>query len=129
VFDKGESITSAAYINVLKTFLPKAPTQMVFQQDNARPHTAAATIEFLNQRKVKFVPDWPARSPDLSPIETCWALVQKRASAMRPQCEDELKECVLKAWKELPQTTINALVFSFKKRIKKCIELRGKPVK
>ncbi|GBN75642.1 Transposable element Tc1 transposase [Araneus ventricosus] len=38
----------------------------VFQQDNARPHTAVVTQHAL--QSVDILP-WPARSPDLSPIE------------------------------------------------------------
>ncbi|GFV90283.1 transposable element Tc1 transposase [Trichonephila clavipes] len=41
---------------------PKA----IFQQDNARPHTARVSQDFL--RHFQTIP-WPARSPDLSPAE------------------------------------------------------------
>ncbi|GFV66501.1 transposable element Tc1 transposase [Trichonephila clavipes] len=39
-----------------------------FQQDNARPHAARVSQEFL--RHFQTLP-WPARSPDLSPVEHC----------------------------------------------------------
>ncbi|GFV00657.1 transposable element Tc1 transposase [Trichonephila clavipes] len=38
----------------------------IFQQDNAHPHTARAAQDFL--RPFQTLP-WPARSPDLSPVE------------------------------------------------------------
>ncbi|GFU40592.1 transposable element Tcb1 transposase [Trichonephila clavipes] len=38
----------------------------IFQQDNPRPHTARVTQDFL--RHFQTLP-WPARSPDLSPVE------------------------------------------------------------
>ncbi|GFT68001.1 transposable element Tcb2 transposase [Trichonephila clavipes] len=37
----------------------------IFQQDNARPHTARVAQDFL--RHFQTLP-WPARSPDLSPV-------------------------------------------------------------
>ncbi|GBN14991.1 Transposable element Tcb2 transposase [Araneus ventricosus] len=42
----------------------------IFQQENARPHTARVAQDFL--RHVQTLP-WPARSPDLSPTEHVWA--------------------------------------------------------
>ena len=40
----------------------------ILQQDNARPHTACHTQGVLLQHHVDKI-EWPARSPDLSPIE------------------------------------------------------------
>ncbi|GFX20484.1 transposable element Tcb2 transposase [Trichonephila clavipes] len=40
-----------------------------FQQDNARPHTVRVAKDFL--RHFQTLP-WPARSPDLSPVEHVW---------------------------------------------------------
>ncbi|GFV89201.1 transposable element Tcb2 transposase [Trichonephila clavipes] len=41
----------------------------IFRQDNARPHTARVAQDFL--RHFQTLP-WPARSPDLSPVEHVW---------------------------------------------------------
>ncbi|GFV25071.1 transposable element Tcb1 transposase [Trichonephila clavipes] len=41
----------------------------IFQQDNARPHTARVARDFL--RHFQTLP-WPASSPDLSPVEHVW---------------------------------------------------------
>ncbi|GFS67687.1 transposable element Tcb2 transposase [Trichonephila clavipes] len=45
--------------------LPEA----IFQHDNARSHTARVSQDCL--RIITTIP-WPARSPDLSPIEHIW---------------------------------------------------------
>ncbi|GFU51642.1 transposable element Tcb1 transposase [Trichonephila clavipes] len=42
----------------------------IFQQDNAHPHTVRVAQDFL--RHFQTLP-WPARSPDLSPVEHVWA--------------------------------------------------------
>ena len=43
----------------------------VFQHDNARPHTARATVNDLANQSVTVLP-WPFRSLDMNPIEHLW---------------------------------------------------------
>ncbi|GFU91986.1 transposable element Tc1 transposase [Trichonephila clavipes] len=47
----------------------------IFQQDNARPHTAGVAQDFL--RHFQTLP-WPARSPFLSPVEHVWDQLKRR---------------------------------------------------
>ncbi|GFU84560.1 transposable element Tcb2 transposase [Trichonephila clavipes] len=42
---------------------------VIFQQDNARPHTARTSQDCL---RIVITPPWPARSPYFSPIERIW---------------------------------------------------------
>ena len=50
---------------------------VVLQDDNARPHRARIVQQFLQQNNVDHL-DWPARSPDLSPIEHVWYILGQR---------------------------------------------------
>ena len=64
------------YIQILRNeMLPWATAvfghNFVYVQDNAPPQTARDTEAFLDQRYVE-VMDWPARSPDMDPIEYVW---------------------------------------------------------
>ena len=43
----------------------------VLQHDNARPHTARATVDFLETER-NSAPPWPLKSLDLNPIEHLW---------------------------------------------------------
>ncbi|GBM00901.1 hypothetical protein AVEN_151363-1 [Araneus ventricosus] len=47
----------------------------VFQQDNARLHTAVVTQHALQSVDM---PPWPARSPDLFPIEHVWDIIGRQ---------------------------------------------------
>ncbi len=54
----------------------------VFQQDNAKPHTAAITTAWLCSRQVQVL-NWPACSPDLSPIENIWRIIKQRKNTSK----------------------------------------------
>ncbi len=47
----------------------------VFQQDNAKPHTAAITTACLRSRRDRVL-NWPACSPDLSPMALFHCMVR-----------------------------------------------------
>ncbi|GFV07839.1 DDE_3 domain-containing protein [Trichonephila clavipes] len=47
----------------------------IFQQDNARPHTARVAQDFLRHFQTL---SWSARSPDLSPVERVWDQLKRQ---------------------------------------------------
>ncbi len=62
----------------------------VFQQDNAKPHTAAITTAWLHSRRVRVL-NCPACSPDLSPIENIWCIIKRKIHQRRPQTLQQLE--------------------------------------
>ncbi|GFX01223.1 uncharacterized protein TNCV_4581891 [Trichonephila clavipes] len=79
----------------------------IFQQDYARPHTARVAQDFL--RHFQTLP-WPARSPDLSPVEHVWDQLKRQM----PSCHSvhDLEWAVQDLWTHLPQDNISCLINS-----------------
>ncbi len=68
------TMNSERYIKVLEQHM--LPSRLlVFQQDNAKSHTAAITTAWLRSRRVQVL-NWPVCSPDLSPIENIWHIIK-----------------------------------------------------
>ena len=73
------------YIKVLEEGLLQAYNEAkntarnpIFQQDNARIHTAKDTIvKWLEDHGIEMM-KWPACLPDLNPIEHCWKSLKEK---------------------------------------------------
>ena len=100
----------------------------VFQQDGARPHTAATTMAFLSANRVVTLPPhlhWPAMSPDLNVIENLWAILKSSMSYDVIKDEDSLYNEALRVWNGIPMTTVNATIADFHARLQACLAVRG----
>ena len=62
--------------------------------------------------------DWPARSPDLNPIEQLWDELEKRlqARANRPTSVPYLTDALVAEWKQVPAAMFQHLVKSLPRR-------------
>ena len=56
----------------------------ILMDDNARAHRARITNRYFEQAAIVRL-DWPARSPDLNPIEHAWDMLQKAISSLQVQ--------------------------------------------
>lgn len=99
-----------------------------FLQDNAPVHSSRVTKEGLSQMGLK-VFDWPARSPDLNPIENYWqALSGEVYKKGAYNSDSELWEEILKAAQKVKINKPNLLktsCCSMNRRLLKVIESKG----
>ncbi|GFV18374.1 transposable element Tcb2 transposase, partial [Trichonephila clavipes] len=81
------TLTARRYVDDILTpiVLPMLSSRpgAIYQQDNARPHTARLSQQCL---QVYDVLPWPARSPDLSPIEH--VLTRWEGNCSRPEIQE-----------------------------------------
>ncbi|GFX42500.1 transposable element Tcb1 transposase [Trichonephila clavipes] len=70
---------------------------------------------------------WPARSPDLSPIENMWSMVAQRLTQIAPPAatSDQLWQCVEAAWSAVPQEHIQSLFESITRHVAAVISNNG----
>ncbi|GMF51537.1 unnamed protein product [Phytophthora fragariaefolia] len=83
----------------------------IFQQDNASIHESRFTkahIEAMGTKKLK----WPAKSPDLNPIENVWGQLAWSVyqGGRQFDSKDELKTQIVRSWTEINQKYLRDLV-------------------
>uniref|UniRef100_A0A8K9V280 Tc1-like transposase DDE domain-containing protein n=1 Tax=Oncorhynchus mykiss TaxID=8022 RepID=A0A8K9V280_ONCMY len=100
----------------------------LLMQDNARPHMAGVCQQFLQGEGIAAMV-WPARSPDLNPIEHIWDIMSLsiHQSHVAPQTIQELADALVQVWEEIPQETIRLLIRSMPRCCREVIQARGGP--
>ncbi|GFT09515.1 transposable element Tcb1 transposase [Trichonephila clavipes] len=98
----------------------------IFQSDNARPQVARIVQRFFVNHQIELLP-WPARSPDLSPIENMWSMVAQRLTQITPLAAtpDQLWQRVEAAWSAITQEYIQSLFESMPRRVAAVISNNG----
>ena len=89
----------------------------ILMDDNATPHRARIVNEYHQQETFERM-DWPAKSPDLNPIEHAWEILQRRISNRQNQPN---------SLQELADTLVEfqTLIRSFPNRCREVIRARG----
>ncbi len=104
------TIHSERYIKVLEQHM--LPTRRcLFQQDNAKPHTAAIATAWLLSRIVRVL-NWPACSPDLSPIENIWHIIKQKILQRRLRILQQLEIYIRREWDQISTPKHQKLIIS-----------------
>ena len=127
------NINAIRYIQVLQDnllpLLDEFPlavrNNLVFQQDNAPPHRAIITRNFLHDEGIA-VTFWPPLSPDLNPIENVWGILKRFVRQKRPETLTELEEVVMNAWNTIVTRKLCRNLFgSMRSRLLNVLAHRG----
>ncbi len=98
--------------------------KIILMQDGDKSHGTPANLKYLETKGIEVLEDWPARSPDLNPIENWWAILKKRVAARGPLDVKELQKFVLREAATVTDEEIASLVNSFPGRLKECIRVK-----
>ncbi|GFU69025.1 transposable element Tcb2 transposase [Trichonephila clavipes] len=100
--------------------------QFLFMDDNAPCHRTVAAEQLLESEDIERM-DWPARSPDLNPIEHVWDFLGRclAARTLPPVTIRELRLALQDEWAAMPQQLIDTLILSMGRRCETCLAVRG----
>ncbi|GFU26640.1 transposable element Tcb2 transposase [Trichonephila clavipes] len=100
--------------------------QFLFMDDNAPCNSTVAAEQLLEIEVIERM-DWPARPPDLNPIEHVWEFLARRLAActLQPVTIRELRLTLQDEWAAMPQQLIDTLILSMGRRCETCLAVRG----
>ncbi|KAI3374271.1 hypothetical protein L3Q82_006118 [Scortum barcoo] len=97
----GSSLTAIRYRDeilrpLVRPYAGAVGPGFLLMQDNARPHVAGVCQQFLQDEGIDAM-DWPARSPDLNPIEHIWDIMSRSIHQrhVAPQTVQELADALV----------------------------------
>ena len=129
-----EKIDGPTYCDMLDTcFLPVAALEnlddFTFQHDNAPPHRARVTTEFLKSKEIKVL-KWPVQSPDLNPIENIWGIMSKEVykEGKSYQNCDDLWDAVQKSFAAIAPEVLKKVYESMPSRLIQVLESAGRRI-
>ncbi|UYV83336.1 hypothetical protein LAZ67_23000615 [Cordylochernes scorpioides] len=126
IFRQG-TLTGQRYRDeILAAYHWKLGENFLLMDDNARPHRAGVVDTFLQNLAIARM-NWPARSPDLNPIEHVWDNLGRRISSLQPSSRNthELETALTQEWALIPQELINSLILSMGHRCRACLSVKG----
>lgn len=129
-----ETLDGEGYTELLDIVIPEIKRKLniksfCLQDDNSSVHRAEIVSKYKKREKIKSLENWPARSPDLNPIETLWAIWKQRIRGRAPQDLEQLKNYAFQEWANISQDLIQKLYRSTPKRLKEVIKAQGRNTK
>ncbi len=138
-----DTLNGALYLDFLQHTLPTLLDELnldqnerdkiIFQQDGAPPHFSNDVRQWLTENYPTWIGragpvPWPARSPDLSPLDFfVWGMMKQEVYSTPVNSNDELRNRIeVAAQKVRDKLTLNVTVRGMKKRARACVRKGGR---
>lgn len=135
-FDR--NVDSEAYLELLGDFvIPQLilngynPAEVWYQHDGAPAHRSLVVQDWLNNNFDNWIGHggtlhWPARSPDLNPLDFfLWGYVRDNIYRTRSHTIDELKTKIQEKLESIPQVMLSNVADELERRIILCKAAEG----
>lgn len=127
-----ENMTAALYKTILSSTYIPAGNRLLdddwqLAQDNDSKHTSHLVTSFLASRGTRLL-HWPAKSPDLNPIENLWSILKEKVSQNPPRSLAALEKKLKQEWKKIPLSLLEKLIDSLPRRLEAVIRAKGGPI-
>lgn len=100
-----------------------------FQQDGATAHTARLSLNFLESifaNRIISRGIWPARSPDLTPLDYyLWGALKSRVYENNPHNLGELKTAITQCIQQITPDILQEVFNNMQRRVQKCLNSNG----
>jgi hypothetical protein len=134
VTERGETVDSERYVEFVHRTgelwrkLRSDPTnlkELLWQHDNARPHTAAATVRFFQRRRIQLVKQSPY-SPDLNQCDRWIFKELKKGLRQRSlQCAQDVLHATQELFRKIPPERFQFELESLRQHCEKVIQCDG----
>ncbi|KAK2944661.1 putative Transposable element Tc1 transposase [Blattamonas nauphoetae] len=123
------TLNSDRYLHLVRRHVQQDGTRLcgehfVYQQDNHSAHNAEEVLDYIDRQGIQLL-NWPANSPDLSPIENMFACLKRNVAERNPTDLIRLREIAQEEWNSFTPAYTDALVSSMPHRIREVIQNRG----
>ena len=132
------TVNQTNYLEMLKSFfIPHLKRirrwrNTCFQQDGAPPHWGLQVRSFLDEQFSgnwigRSGPiSWPARSPDITPLDFyLWGKVKTDVFSRKPQNITQMKDCIADSCNNISRSELEATFENLFKRFEWCIQAEG----
>ncbi|GFU42085.1 transposable element Tc1 transposase [Trichonephila clavipes] len=122
----GQRYIDEVLLPYVRLFRGAVGDKFVFMDDNAACHRTLAVEDCLDSEGIQRLV-WPARSPDLNPIENVWDALLRQVAGRNypPTNKNTLIRALTEEWDKLPQQLLDNVVQSMVRRVECCITLHG----
>ncbi|KAI4470432.1 transposable element-related [Holotrichia oblita] len=121
IWDINGHLTALQYRDILENVMLPSVTslydQFTFQHDNSPIHTANVVQQWITDNNLRLL-NWPARSPDLNPVENLCGYIKKRMRNL-------LWQKIVQEWEEVTDDYCHKLIESIPSRLEDVIQNNG----